>query len=388
MPSIVTNVEEGRAWIRRVTEEVTWRNHRDLITRLLSLCDECLLVSPFLASDFEALFGQVDVSSTSAELISTCAPHGDDQLSKPYSLRSFGRFLKGREGNWPTIGLDQKLHSKVYSFRVGGRPIGAIITSANLTEAGLIKNHETGVLLEDPDTIDEIERRCRNSLDYVHLSEWQVDKLCQTADIMSRDYRPSENREIGLKSILNLYAAPSAGNRDTTLRPGSEYYVKVSGVKDRPILPEHREDWAEPHSQLTFAKEPRGIALGDCLLEVAVGGACFLSYYACASAVREFSDEEKATNPDHKRWPYYIYANNLSLNYASTWYEDPLFYDRVVEDFKKDNPGVPVTAAGSDHFKGAMQMGHSYIKLTKEFGEYARRRMDAYRTNQGMQRTQ
>jgi hypothetical protein len=51
-------------------------------------------------------------------------------------------------------------------------------------------------------------------------------------------------------------------------------------------------------------------------------------------------------------------------------------YDSIVSDFKKMNPSTPVTAADSDHFKGAIQMGHSYIKVTNEFGEYVRTIID------------
>jgi len=66
----------------------------------------------------------------------------------------------------------------------------------------------------------------------------------------------------------------------------------------------------------------------------------------------------------------------LSLNYGSKWFEEPLMYDSIVSDFKKTNPSTSVTAAGKDHFKGVIQMGHSYIKVTNEFGEYVRQMID------------
>ena len=387
MSHIVTNGLEGQAEICALNRVFAWQDHGDLVHALLDACDECLLVSPFLSADFTYFFSRVSLVGTSVELISTCAARGDDQLVKPYSLRSFGQTVQNVTGVWPTIGLDQRLHSKVYVFRLKGQPFAGVVTSANLTESGLRKNHETGVLLQSQEMLTQLESTCRRSVDYVNLAEWQIDKLCQTADIMLRDFKLGGSREIGLKSILNHYATPSAGNRETTLRSSASYYIKVSGVRDRPILPEQRVGISEPHTRLTFAKEPKGISLGDCLLEVAVGGACFLSYYACASAAWEFSDEEKAYNSDHERWPYYVYANNLSLHYGADWYENPIFYDQVVNDYKKEHPNAPVTAAGANHFKGAIQMGHSYIKVTNAFGEYVRRRIDGHGANKSMQRT-
>lgn len=381
MPYIVNNSVEGEAWINELEITIQWKNHKDLVRCLLAACDECLLVSPFMARNFGPLFDGVDLSYTSIELISTCAPRGDDQLYKPYALRDFGKIIKNSTGKWPTIGLNQKLHSKVYVFRENGQPFAGIVTSANLTENGLSKNSETGVLLQKKEQLLTLEANCRASLDYVCLAEWQIEKLCQAADIARRDIEPVPDREVGLHSLLNNYAAPSAGNRDTVLRSTARYFIKVSGVRDRPILPEDHRAFDQPHCQLTFAKEPKGINLGDCLLEVAVGGACFLSYYACASAVWEFTDQQKLEDPDHKRWPYYVYANNLSLNYGSAWFKEPIFYDDVVEEFVEQYPTSAVTKAGRKHFKGAMQMGHSYIAVTKEFGEFVRERIDKYQAS-------
>jgi hypothetical protein len=55
-----------------------------------------------------------------------------------------------------------------------------------------------------------------------------------------------------------------------------------------------------------------------------------------------------------------------------------MYYDQIVSDFKRDNPTIAVTQAGKDHFKGAIQMGHSYVKVTKEFGEFVKSHIDNY----------
>jgi hypothetical protein len=357
---------------------IHFSNHFTLLRKLLSIADACLLVSPFLYENFSPLVQNLNLNELSIELISTCAPKGEDQLQKPFALRSFGREFNAATGNWPTIGLDQSLHSKIYLFSVADKPFAGVVTSANLTMSGLVRNHETGILITAEKELIELGEIARSGLDYVSLSEYQIEKLCSVVELAEPNRKFKGDREIGLTAILNLYGTPSGGNRSTKLRDNAKYFIKISGVKDEPILPVDRKPFNVPHGQLAFAKRPVNINLGDCLLEVAVGGKCFLSYYSCASAVYERTDEEKRNDPNHKRWPFYIYANNLSLHYGAVWFDKPIYYDAVVKEFKTTQPKVHVTSAGKDAFVGAMQMGHSYIPVTKAFGEFVRQRIDAF----------
>lgn len=354
-------------------------NHFELIQALLQIADSAFLVSPFLYENFSVFFSDLNLKGKSIELITSCAPRGTDQLKKPFSLRSFGSLVEQNTGTWPKIGVDQSLHSKIYIFLKNGNAFAGIVTSANLTGSGLKTNHETGVLLFDESSLLQLMEEAGSHLDYVNLSKYQIDQLCTAASIMKEKVPDSIDHEIGLKNLLNNYCTPSAGNRSIVIRESAEYYIKVSGVRDRPILVEHRRPFDEPHCELSFAKSPDKIRLGDCLLEVAVGGMCFLSYYSCASPVFERSDKDKAADPDAKRWPYYIFANNLSLHYGMEWFKQPLYYNDIVERFKSKYPGVAVTKAGKDHFIGALQLGHSYIKVTSEFGKFVREEIDVFK---------
>ena len=96
------------------------------------------------------------------------------------------------------------------------------------------------------------------------------------------------------------------------------------------------------------------------------------------TTVFERSEEEKRLSEDFMRWPFYVYANNLSLHYGRHWFNDPLYYADIISDFLRENPWVSVTRAGSDNFLGAIQMGHSYIPVTPEFGRYVTQRIDAH----------
>ena len=111
-------------------DEFEASNHLDLILQLSEVSDQVLFVSPFLYGDFEGFFGSLENKNLKMELITTCAVIGDDQYGKPFSLRSFGANAKSLTRNWPTMGIDDRLHSKVYAFFRSGEPLAAVVTSA------------------------------------------------------------------------------------------------------------------------------------------------------------------------------------------------------------------------------------------------------------------
>ena len=379
---VVTNGIAASATLQidRAAQVLQFTDHFTLIRQLFAMCDGCLLVAPFLFEDFAALFEGLAINSIEFELISSCAKRGQDQLKKPFALRSFGQVVSAATGKWPVIHLNEVLHSKIYVFRKGGRPFAGLVTSANLTAAGLSRNHETGLVLDDSEQLERLTTVARRNLSYVHLAEHQINRLCLAAQVwLRRNGSSDEDTDVGLGNILNRYATPAAGNTNMQLANNARYFIKVSGDKDRPILPEDEEPRSEPHDKLDFAKSPdRAIVIGDCLLEVAVGGQCFLSYHACASEPYERTEQEKEANPDHKRWPFYVYGNNLSLHYGEQWFRAPIDIDATVTEFKATHPGTSVTMAGKGHIKGAIQMGNSYFQVTREFGEFVRQKIDAW----------
>jgi PLD-like domain len=220
-----------------------YTDHFSLIRGLIASCDSCLLVSPFLFREFEVLFKGVLKESCQVELITSCAPRGQDQFDKPFALRSFGRTIAAATGRWPAISINQTLHSKIYVFSRQQTPFAAVVTSANMTESGLSRNHETGVLVLNQSDLRRLMDIARGRLDYVRLTEDQIARLCTAVEAYEARYpRNVDDRDVdlGLKNILNTYTTPSAENRNVVLSPNAFYYIKVSGVKDRPILPHER----------------------------------------------------------------------------------------------------------------------------------------------------
>lgn len=369
-------------------------NHLGVLRYLFERSDEIIIASPFLFSDFSGFFKSCNLSNLSKiTLITTCRPEGDNQVTKPFSLRNFTENIRNHTKiKWPIIHINQKLHGKLYFFSQESSFFASIITSANFTNNGLKNNDEYGILIQDAEIISGLHDDLMKGNDYVNLSEYHIDRLCVAADHMLKndkrfsDYNKSPqmadailNLDIGLNNILNNFCTPSEGNKSISLRREAKFFVKVSGVTDRPILPQHKEPNDEPQKELWFAKKPKNLSLGDCLLEVAVGGMCFLGYFACASAVYERTVEEKEANPDHKRWPYYIYGNNMSLSYGKVWFDSPLYYDEVIKEFLSDNPTENVTPSGKKHILGAIQLGHSYFQCTDIFAKFVMKKIDKFK---------
>lgn len=359
------------------TIEKSIRNHEELLTALIPQCDKVVIASPFLMNEFEKFFENINIQNIEFELITTCKAKGDEQIVKPFQMKNFGTVIKKLTQKWPEIHLINSLHSKIYLFYKSKKTILGIVTSANFTNNGLVKNHETGVVLQDSNILQNLELDLKNNLEYINLAEFQIDKLCTIADLMKKEKRYEKQEDININLLKNIEknCTPSAGNRNIKLRNSATYYISVAGVTENPILPQDKRKVNKPHSDIWFAKEPKTMKEGDCLLEVAVGGKCFLSYYAIASRVFTRTIEEQK-NKEYKRWPFYVYANNLSLNYGEKWFEKPLYYKDIIEEFKMKFPNIPVTVSGKDSFVGAIQIGHSFVKVTREFGEFVRKRID------------
>ena len=403
MSIIVSNLFPGEAFIPAVDHTIRWDNHLSLFKSLLDLSDSIFLVSPFLSSNVDSLFSGMSFSDKKVELITTCAPIGDDHFRKPYQLDSYCKYFTRVTGKWPEVGIDQSLHSKVYVFSKDKVPFAGIVTSANLTNNGMVSNNETGVLVLCTEALEQLISVSREGLDFVSLKSNVIERLIMQVQHCNLDVLgfpddvlssiKAKNPHFDLKSIfdeiqsvdlklingLERVAVPSGANRNISFAESARYFIKVSGDRERPILPEDREPINTTESMLVFGKKPKRLRINDCIIEVAVGGACFLSYYRCTSPVYQFSERERRVDRDKDRWPFYVYGRNLSLNYGPTWFEDPFYYDPIVEEFKHLYPDCAVTENGGHSIKNAVQMSNSYFEVTREFGEFITQKINAYK---------
>jgi hypothetical protein len=368
--------------IKDAKRVISAKNHFELIRQLIAQSDHVLFVSPFIYKDFINFFSDLPIENVRIELVTSLPFCGAEQFTKPSSLLNFGTIVEERTGIWPDIGIDDSLHAKIYIFSRENKSFAAILTSANFTHSGLTLNHETGILINDAVQLESLNLDARRNLSFIKLNEYQIKKLCDVANYISNMLAPIQDDprdyDIGLQNALNMYCTPSGNKQGVIFKNGARVYVKVSGTKDDPILPNQRISFNEERREIWFSNSPNKIKIGDCIIEVAVGGMCFLGYYSCASEVFERTSAERNSDKDFDRWPFYVLGNNLSLKYSEKWFNAPLMYDEITEKFVNLYPSDFVTVAESKSFKGALSFGSSYIEVTKEYGEFVRQRIDTW----------
>ena len=151
------------------------------------------------------------------------------------------------------------LHAKLYTF---GDSV-AVVTSANLTVAGLYRNPEFGVITEDPaavrrcrDYFDELWHRARDDLRFDQVDQWTADvarHLASGAGRAGSRALPDHGVDVGLPHPSQLLAPSRFVEAEHAI-------VKFHGRGDdrapltQPTLQEVRESgchWAVcyPHSK-------------------------------------------------------------------------------------------------------------------------------------------
>src|SRR5690606_279125 len=99
-------------------------------------------------------------------LITTLVPNSLDQIKKVHSLKSLIEIPKIKSGEIEcNISLNNKLHGKIYIFKMSGKYIGGLISSANFTDSGLWLNHEWGITLKGEDNLEELETSITNTIE-------------------------------------------------------------------------------------------------------------------------------------------------------------------------------------------------------------------------------
>lgn len=130
----------------------------------------------------------------------------------------------------------RRLHTKLYLFDNGK----VILSSANLTEGGMRKNHEFGVLLDNADAFRECEsyfdylwQATDNTLTKEMLNEWQdrIDSIKETR----KPSKPNPLEDCGA-DVKDENAAGGGQNPPLTKKP--QYFVKFFGISSDKADPE------------------------------------------------------------------------------------------------------------------------------------------------------
>ncbi|MDA3846701.1 MAG: phospholipase D family protein, partial [Vallitaleaceae bacterium] len=319
-------------------------NHFTHILNILEKMDELLIVSPFLMDDFEEFLYEAKVMGIKkVTLITTLKDNTSDLLHKADSLYSFS--VKCLEHNiQAVIKIDNSLHGKIYITSSNGIPFKGIITSANFTNAGLNRNHEWGVLLDESSELIEVIKDV-NNVSSNPLSKKALEAIVSDIDRYIKVH--GENKEPKIKLSVRKYI-----NGDTEKKKGrKKYFFKPLGSSDEPFTIDRK--LSEDKQVIHFSKRrPRAVGVGDILICYAVGvDTKLLGYF-------EVISEPKLIEVEGERWPWQVEVKNLDPEYSNNWGIRNITINDTIESYPTD---LPLTAVGRRSI-GTLQWGSDKLE--------------------------
>ena len=337
-------------------------NHMIEFKKLADESNELILASPFLFTDFDDFFESLNSKNLSTiTLITTLHSEISELSRKTNSLVSFVDSLDKVKIRW-NIHLDNKLHGKIYLFKANGSSIAGIISSANLTDNGMINNHEWGVLIKDETILKNIERELFSCIQKTNLTQENLIELMLKTDEYSKNI-PEKNKEkivVDIKSILS-------DQINISFTEETKFFIKPIGVQDNPV--EIGRDFSSPAQKLYFSRRrPVAVCPGDILICYGVGPTKLLSYFKVLSEPNLRDDE-----PD-SRWPWFVEGENLSTDFGAKWWFFDYTLSSLQNEFKTNCPDKHITYKGGDTL-GALNFGADKIRLTQEFAEFLIRKI-------------
>jgi HKD family nuclease len=343
----------------------TSHNHYSRIKELVSESDKIIIVSPFLMSDFNAFFDDLNLDSLKhIHLITTLKPKSFDQIMKVNSLLTFVELpiFINKDVEFK-ISINNRLHGKIYIFKKSNNSFKAIITSANFTDSGLSYNHEWGVEISDIKEIDNIESTIIKSIGINNISKEDIYKLNEISNKYLEEQPNTEIREIdlNLSSFLNSNLISELG--DTV-----NYWLKPIGVTDNPVEPSRKFDDIE--TDLHFSKlRPTGVKINDILICYGVGTGKILSIYKAISLPLMVTEEDIKEETWMERWPWYIKSKNLTSTYGSKWSNFDLNIGQLASEYLNQNENNFILANGSRSL-GGLNWGKDKLRLSIDFAKF------------------
>ncbi len=276
----------------------------------------------------------------------------------------------------------KELHSKVYLFDKRA----AIITSANLTNGGLISNYECGIFFTDKNIIQNLHKYF-NKLKTIASNKLTV----EDCDDWETKLTGIEVRK-GKANTLPDYGA-SLVKFDKT----KNYYIKIFGNSDNRVtldFPITKEiDSALCHYACGFPlkKQPQQVNEGDIIFMARMienpndyaifGKAVALKY---TKGRDKASEKEIAERPWKQHWPIYLRVKNpVFINGTMT---DGIFLSDLISKFDYDS--FPSTRQryenGEKDIKPTRSlMRKAYVKLTHNSAEWLEQKLGEALSNIG-----
>ncbi len=340
----------------QVINNLTPNSHGDLIKSLILKSDEIVIASPFLFTEFKTLLNEMawDKSRT-FHLITTLPENSEDQFKKISSLKSLSDQTLKKQIRC-RISIDNSLHGKLYIFKLAGKYHCAIISSANCTHNGFYAAREWGVQIFDEIDIGDLHVDLIKNIEYDNIQTADIIKMHQHAEAYKKKNGSPKPKKVPLKLTNLIKGIPTIRNL-----PATRYFLKPIGHSGNHVKPTDRYD--NPVQTLHFSKtEPKDIKIGDIFISFAVGSGRIVSIYRMRTSLKRTNDVD--------RWPWYVEADNLTIDFAKNWWKNNLTKEKLKLQFDNLYPGKGIKPPGHDQGFGAFQYGRDRMKITEVFGKY------------------
>ncbi len=338
--------------------------HLERIKTLLEQSKTVIIVSPFLMPDFKRFFENIDLCSLEKiEMITTLPPNSVEQFPKINSLISLLETPGIMDGSIDcTISINNRLHGKIYIFKMPEGGMAAILTSANFTQKGLSYNHEWGVEISDPEIIANIEQSVRDNQEF-SIPDLESLYLCRERLNEFLEVKPDSIKPVSIDLDLSKYLQP---DRSIKIGKSATYWLKPIGVTGDPVTP----DWPPfdaPIYPLHFHWNPRSVKFGDIMVCYGIGAGKVLSIYRVISAPQQINPDEY-DEEWMERWSWFVDGENLTPNYGRVWSNHELYLSSLRNDFLDKFPEKLIT--GNSQSLGALNYKKDKFRLSPEFAQF------------------
>ena len=305
------------------------------------------------------------------------------ELITRYKLEDFAVGVSSLSGlkfsveNGANIYGIENLHSKIYLFDKRA----AIVTSANLTNGGLVNNYECGIYTEDKALIQDLHN---------YFEEFKKIALFKKMTLeMCKDW---EKKLAGIKiPKIKPNTLPDFGASKTSFDNTKNYYVKFFGKADSraelnfPVVREIKSALCHYACCFPSSKKPRQVNEGDVVFmarmtkhpyDYAIFGKAIALKYT--DGRDQASKQEIAERDWKKRWSAYLRV------------KDPVFIDGTMADGILLLDGL-VSRFGYDSFQSTQEnfnagagnvdprksiMRKAYVRLTHTSAEWLEQKFD------------
>ena len=282
----------------------------------------------------------------------------------------------------------RNLHAKVYLF--GGRRV--VVTSANLTEAALLRNQEFGFAAEEPGIIaccrkyfDELWQRAGSDLTIARLERWEA----QLSGILAGGSRPSETARLPDEGVdAGITVSPII--LPVSVADAPQSFVKFFGEGDNraertmKIFEEVKRSGCHWACAYPKDKRPRQVKDGAVMFMGRLVEPNDTIIYGRAVAMQHQEGRDDATPADMKlrpwkeKWPHYIRVHHAEFIAGTLSNGVPL--SQLMDEFKSDafastKQHAAKGSGNTDPRKAYMQQ--AAVKLSDEGYNWLNNRLEA-----------